>query len=92
MRFLSILISFWLIPVVAGAQLQFGSLGELLGYADQHGAAARQARLQPGIARQDVNIPPGRVGQQGRVGELSYTADASLLPGIGDKGSTEAEF
>ena len=56
MRFLSILISFWLIPVVAGAQLQFGSLGELLGYADQHGAAARQARLQPGIARQDVNI------------------------------------
>lgn len=56
MRFLNALFSFLLIPVFSAAQLQVNNIGELIRYADRNGPAAKQARLMPEIAQQDVRI------------------------------------
>lgn len=56
MRFLNALFCCLLITVTSLAQVQVGNLQELLNYADEHGATARQARLQPLMAQQDVSL------------------------------------
>ena len=45
-----------MINLPAFGQVTVQNLNDLLAYADKSNAAARQARLQPYISRQDVNI------------------------------------
>lgn len=54
MRFLKALIIV-LVPQLASAQLQVGSIDELLRYADEHAPAIQQAAIQPKVAKQDKN-------------------------------------
>jgi len=56
MRFKNLWLCLFMLPVVVTAQVQFSSLGSMLQYADKNGAAAKQAQLQPQIARQDVQL------------------------------------
>ncbi len=55
MRFLYTLLCL-LFAQASIAQVQIDDLEGLLQYADEHGTAAQQARLQPQIARQDVRM------------------------------------
>ncbi|MCD6063390.1 MAG: hypothetical protein K0R82_1301 [Flavipsychrobacter sp.] len=56
MRFLNALFGFLLIPALSSAQMQVKNLEELLRYADKNGPAAKQAMLQPKLAKQDVKL------------------------------------
>lgn len=55
MRFFNILIIL-LFPVVADAQVAFDGLDEVLNFADKNSPAAKQAQLQPLVAKQDKHI------------------------------------
>ena len=56
MRFVYVLLGLLLMPGIMDAQVQINSLTSLMQYADEHAPAARQAKLQPLIAKQDVHI------------------------------------
>jgi outer membrane protein TolC len=56
MRFVQIGIIILLLPMLSSAQAQLNTLQEVLVYADQHSADARQAELLPQIAKQDVKM------------------------------------
>lgn len=56
MSFLNRLLGCLLLPVTGFAQIQLNSRQELIQYADEHGAVARQAKIQPLSARQDVTM------------------------------------
>lgn len=56
MRFLFTAGYLFFLSISAGAQQRFGSLQEVLQYADRNNAAIRQAQLQPQSAQQDVTI------------------------------------
>jgi outer membrane protein TolC len=45
-----------LFPMLTSAQVQLNSLQQVLDYADQHSADAKQAQLLPQIARQDMRM------------------------------------
>lgn len=56
MRFSYAWIILLLLPFRVPGQTTINSLEALLQYADAHGATAKQAKLQPAIARQDVKL------------------------------------
>lgn len=56
MRFFRATIILLVFPFMAGAQVRFGNLGELLQYADKNAPAIQQALLQPKIAKQDLHV------------------------------------
>lgn len=56
MRFFYALMALLVLPGILAAQVQINSLQSLLQYADEHAPASQLAKLQPLIARQDVNI------------------------------------
>ncbi|HEY1030267.1 MAG TPA: TolC family protein [Flavipsychrobacter sp.] len=56
MRFFYVLMLALLMATVSTAQVQIQNLSQLLKYADAHAPAALQTKLQPLVAKQDVNI------------------------------------
>jgi outer membrane protein TolC len=78
MRSLIVLIATLLSPFLVWGQLQFNNLREVLQYGDEHGAAALQAKLQPQIAREDVNIQAS--GLYPRVNAFSTADYYPIIP------------
>jgi hypothetical protein len=53
MRFLNTLFGCLLLPVAGFAQAQLNSMQALLQSAEEHGTGAKQAKIQPLLARQE---------------------------------------
>lgn len=56
MRLVNLILTCLLLPAFVAAQVRISNLQDLFAYADEHSAGARQAKLMPRIAQQDVRI------------------------------------